>query len=113
MTWSMATWAKLILAVTFVAAAFFVAPIADAATCQPQPPPAHAIAEHSPEEGDRTVGSCHGICSHGHCHQMAVARGSLSEDLPFRTFSRPIHALRPSDVFGSITPEGLKRPPRA
>ena len=113
MTWSMATWAKLILAVTFVAAAFFVAPIADAATCQPEPPAAHALVDHDPAEGDHTGGNDHGICSHGHCHHTAAARGTLSEDLPIQTFARPIHAFPPSDVFGSITPDGLKRPPRA
>ena len=80
MTWSMVTWAKLILAVTFVAAAFFVAPIADAATCQPEPPAAHALVDHDPAEGDHTGGKDHGICSHGHCHHTAAARTAVVLD---------------------------------
>lgn len=113
MTWSMVTWAKLILAVTFVAAAFFVAPIADAATCQPEPPAAHALVDHDPAEGDHTGGKDHGICSHGHCHHTAAASTTVGEDLPLQAFDRPLHALPLSDLFGSIAPDGLKRPPRA
>jgi len=35
MTWSMTTWARLIVAATIVFAAFFFAPAVDAATCLP------------------------------------------------------------------------------
>lgn len=113
MTWSMGAWAKLICVVVFAAAAFFVAPIADAATCQPEPSAAHAVVEHDPGEGDHTGGNDHGVCPHGHCHHAAVARGMVSDEAPLQVFARPIHAFSPNDVLHAFAPEGLKRPPRA
>ena len=76
MTWSMTTWAKLIVAMTLVFAAFFFAPAVDAATCLPEPPAAHAVVDHDQSEGDHSGKSGgHGICSHGHCHHTSTARG--------------------------------------
>ena len=112
MTWSMVTWAKLILAVTFVAAAFFVAPIADAATCQPEPPAAHALVDHDPAEGDHTGGKDHGICSHGHCHHTSTARAPAVDAFAPSFGEPPLQSGRQDDFRASITPDGLKRPPR-
>ncbi|MNJ41297.1 hypothetical protein D3C77_362160 [compost metagenome] len=113
MTGSMATWARLILVVTFVAAAFFVAPIADAATCAPEPPVAHTLAAHDPGEGDhRGMGSSHGICAHGHCHHNGTARSDADDSLLLHAHARPVHAFPSNDRPASVSPDGLKRPPR-
>ncbi|WP_312406394.1 hypothetical protein [Brevundimonas sp.] len=113
MTWSMSTWARLVVAATIVFAAFFFAPIADAATCAPEPPAAHASVDHDPRDGDHgDKGGNHGICAHGHCHHTSTARADLT-DSPSPSFGEP-PALsgRQDDFRASITPDGLKRPPR-
>lgn len=113
MTWSMTTWARLVLAATLVVAAFFVVPVADAATCVPELPAAHASVDHDPSQGDHTGSAEHGICAHGHCHHTASARAEAGDDLPLQVYSRPVHAFPVSEVRASIAPDGLIRPPRA
>lgn len=109
----MATWARLILVVTFVAAAFLVAPVADAATCAPEAPVSHTLAAHDPGEGDHNgVDSSHGICAHGHCHHNGTARSAADDSLPIRPHARPVHAFPSNDHPASISSDGLKRPPR-
>lgn len=114
MTWSMAVWAKLILAVTLVAAVFLVAPIADAATCAPEAPTAHVGIDQDPGDGDQTgLGGDHGLCAHGHCHHNGAARSDVNDSLPMQDHGRPVHAFPLSDFPASTSPDGLKRPPRA
>jgi len=113
MTWSMATWARLILAVTLVAAVFFVAPIADAATCAPETPSAHALVGQDTGDSDPgDLGGGHGICAHGHCHHNGTARANVADTIAMQIHARPIHAFPSSDFPSSISPDGLKRPPR-
>lgn len=113
MTRPMATWAKLILAVILVTAAFLVAPMADAATCIPEPPVAHALVDHDPGAGDHSgLGGDHGICAHGHCHHNGAARSDAGDGLPIQVYARPVHAQPSTDLLASIAPDGLKRPPR-
>lgn len=113
MTWSTVTWAKLMLVMTFVAAAFFVAPIADAATCMPERPAAdHTLVDHDPSSGDHTSkGADHGLCAHGHCHHTA-GRTPADDVLALPGYAEPVHALWPNDILASISSDGLKRPPR-
>ena len=113
MIWSMTTWARLILAVTLVAAVFFVAPIADAATCASEGPSAHAVLDQGAGDGDQggPVGE-HGPCTHGHCHHNGTARVDVADDIAPQIHARPVHAFPSNDVPPSISPDGLKRPPR-
>jgi hypothetical protein len=113
MTWSMATWAKLLVAMTLVFAAFFFAPAVDAATCLPEPPAAHAAVDHGQNDGDHSGKSGgHGICSHGHCHHTSTARhGAVDSIAP--SFGEPPLQSGGQDYFvASFNPDGLKRPPR-
>lgn len=113
MTWSMVTWAKLMLVVTLVTAAFFVAPVADAATCAPERPVSYVVLDHNPDNGDHSgSGADHGICSHGHCHHNGAARLDANDNAVLQAYARPVHALPFSDFPTSISPDGLKRPPR-
>jgi hypothetical protein len=112
-TWSMTTWAKLIVAMTLVFAAFFFAPAVDAATCLPEPPAAHAVVDHDQSEGDHSGKSGgHGICSHGHCHHTSTARGPAVDAFAPSFGEPPLQSGRQDDFRASITPDGLKRPPR-
>lgn len=113
MTWSMTTWAKLIVAMTLVFAAFFFAPAVDAATCLPEPPAAHAAIDYGDSDGDQTgkTGG-HGVCAHGHCHHTSTARlGGVDSIAP--TFGQPLlQSSGQDDFMASFNPDGLKRPPR-
>ena len=113
MTSSMTTWAKRIAAMTLVFAAFFFAPAVDAATCMPEPPAAHAFVDHNPDDGDHGDPSgSHGICAHGHCHHTSTAR-THGVDAIAPTFGELLlQSGRHDDVQASVTPDGLKRPPR-
>lgn len=109
----MATWARLILAVTLVAAVFFVAPIADAEVCAPETPYAHAVIDQDTGDADQSgLGEGHGLCAHGHCHHNGTARTDASDDIAMQIYARPVHAFPSSDFPSSISPDGLKRPPR-
>ncbi|MBN8529140.1 MAG: hypothetical protein J0M36_07890 [Caulobacterales bacterium] len=113
MTWSMTTWAKLIVAMTLVFAAFVFAPSVDAATCMPELPAAHSSVDHNPEDGDHGDKSgSHGICSHGHCHHTSAARGPGVDAVAPSFGEPPLQSGREDDFRASITPDGLKRPPR-
>ena len=113
MAWPIATWARLILAVTLVSAVFFVAPIADAATCAPETTSAHAIVAQDAGDSDQAdLGGGHGICTHGHCHHNGTARADVADDIAMQIHARPVHAFPSSDFPSSISPDGLKRPPR-
>ena len=113
MAWPIATWARLILAVTLVSAVFFVAPIADAATCVPETASAHAMVVEDAGDGDQVdLGAGHGVCTHGHCHHNGTARADVADDIAMQIHARPVHAFPSSDFPSSISPDGLKRPPR-
>ncbi|WP_348685192.1 hypothetical protein [uncultured Brevundimonas sp.] len=113
MTWSMTTWARLIVAATIVFAAFFFAPAVDAATCLPEPPAAHAIVDHDQGGGDHSdKGAGHGVCSHGHCHHTTTARANGVDAIAPAFGEPPLESGRQDDFRASITPDGLKRPPR-
>ncbi|MCV0415233.1 MAG: hypothetical protein K5831_10170 [Brevundimonas sp.] len=113
MTGSMTTWAKMLAAVTIVFAVFFIVPAVDAAACAPEPPAAHASVDHQPQDGDHgSAGDTHGICSHGHCHHGGSARPETAEALTVGFGRPPLDAVRHDAFLASITPEGLKRPPR-
>jgi len=113
MTWSMATLAKLMLAVTLVAATFFVAPIAEAATCASELVVAHAAADPHPSDDEpQDPETEHGICAHGHCHHNGSARTDSQDAVLAQHYGRPVHASLPHKVRASISPDGLKRPPR-
>lgn len=113
MTGSMTTWAKMLAAVTIVVAVFFIVPAVDAAACAPEPPAAHASVDHLPQDGDHgSAGDTHGICSHGHCHHGGSARPETAEALTVGLGRPPLDAARHDAFLASITPEGLKRPPR-
>ena len=111
MTWSSATWVRLMLAATLLVAAFVVAPVADAATCSPEPPAAHAAVDHDPAQGDH--GGSKELCAHGHCHHTASARTDAANDLALELHARPVHTFPSTDSRASFAPEGLIRPPRA
>lgn len=110
MAWSMSTWAKLIAAVTIVFAAFFFAPAVEAATCMPEPPAAHAVFDH--DQGDGDQGDSHGICPHGHCHHTSTARPNTTDTIAPAFGEPPLQSRQQDDFRASITPDGLKRPPR-
>jgi len=113
MTWSMTTWAKLIVAATLVFAAFFFAPVVDAATCLPEPPAAHAVVDHDQRDGDHSGKSgTHGVCSHGHCHHTSSARTPAVDAVTPSFGEPPLQSGRHDDFRASFTPDGLKRPPR-
>ncbi|MCV0415102.1 MAG: hypothetical protein K5831_09490 [Brevundimonas sp.] len=113
MTWSMSTWAKLIVAATIVFAAFVFAPVADAATCMPEPPAAHAVVDHDQGDGDHSgKGAGHGICSHGHCHHNATGRANTIDAVAPSFGEPPVQSGRQDDFRASISPDGPKRPPR-
>lgn len=113
MTGSMAAWAKQILAVTLVVAAFLVAPIADAATCKFEPPLLEAFVAHDQGEGDRSgIDGCQGFCAHGHCRQIGVGCPDAFAGLSIPPHARPVHILLSIERRASISPDGLERPPR-
>lgn len=114
MTWSIATWAKLLATMTLVFAALFFAPVADAAICMPEPPSAHASADHDPAKGDHDgAGVEHGLCAHGHCHHAGTAR-TEAIDAAAPILHTAVRRMGPrDDVMASLAPEGLIRPPRA
>ncbi|MFC5343344.1 hypothetical protein ACETK8_07310 [Brevundimonas staleyi] len=113
MTWSTTTWAKVVVAMTLVFVAFF-APAVDAATCLPEPPAAHAVVDHAQGDGDHSSKTgAHGICLHGHCHHTATARGPSYEAVTPSFGEQSLQSGRQDDFPASITPDGLKRPPRS
>ncbi|WP_240893534.1 hypothetical protein [Brevundimonas sp. 'scallop'] len=98
---------------TLVAAVFFVAPIADAATCVPETASAHAMVVEDAGDGDQVdLGAGHGVCTHGHCHHNGTARADVADHIAMQIHARPVHAFPSSDFPSSISPDGLKRPPR-
>jgi len=112
MTLSMASLARIVVALTLLIAAFVVAPVADAATCVPEIPSSHQTADHPPSGGDHSgKGADHGICSHGHCHH-AGSEGRASPEVSSVPVTCVAHDLQRGDVVVSHRADGLKRPPR-
>ena len=113
MSWSMATWAKLIVVATIAFATLFLAPAVDAATCVAEPPAVHGGIAHDQNNGDHnTKSSEHGICSHGHCHHTSTARPNGLEAIVPTFGEPPLQGGLQDDFLDSIAPDGLKRPPR-
>ncbi len=109
----MATWAKMLAAMTLVFAGFFLTPAVDAAACTPEAPAAHATADHRPQDGDHgDSGDTHGLCSHGHCHHAGSPRPESHIVIALEFGRPPLEGRRHDDFRTSITPDGLKRPPK-
>lgn len=109
----MTTWARLIAAVTLLVAAFIVAPAADAATCAPETPAAHALADHEVTSGDHSEkGSDPGVCAHGHCHHAQGERSSAEHTFDAGLYAQSSHDRPRDDSVATRAVEGLKRPPR-
>ncbi len=89
------------------------APARDAATCKPEPPSSHALVDHNPDDGDHGDPSgSHGICAHGHCHHTSTARAHGVDAIAPAFGELLLQSGRHDDVLASVTPDGLKRPPR-
>jgi hypothetical protein len=100
--------AMIVLAVT----AFVVVPTADAAICAPEAAAAHAPADHEADSGDHDGrGGEHGVCAHGHCHHLAVARPDGAATSTWVVGAAEL-GLALDDMRASFAPEGLIRPPR-
>ncbi len=97
-------------------ALFVLASAAEAAICAPEALSAHAagtVADASPEPDDSGRPDQHAICGHGHCHHTGAARADVPDEIAMQIYARPVHAFPSSDSPSSISPDGLKRPPRA
>ena len=88
-------------------------PVADAATCVVEIDPSHVTAIVTAGEAHQDdPGVVHGACSHGHCHHGVKAPGDAADaDAVVHAGCGRVRA--PVNALVSVTPEGLKRPPRA
>lgn len=105
-------WMTLLTVFALAIAAFVVAPSADAASCAPEPPAAHALVDHNPADGDHEGrDGKHGVCVHGHCHHSLALRPEAS---PASVWFAPVaeRLVRIDLLRASSAPDGLKRPPR-
>ncbi len=111
---SMTRFMKMLAALSLLIAVFVVVPSVDAATCVPEMPSAHQVADHHPSSGDHNErGADHGTCSHGHCHSAASARTAVIDYAATVHPVRRVHDRPRDDVAVSHPSDGLKRPPRA
>lgn len=113
MSGSMTTWARLIAAVTLLVAAFVVAPAADAATCAPETPAAHALGDHEITSGEHSGKTTDdGVCAHGHCHHAQGERSPGEHVFDAGLCAQSPHDRPRDDAVATRAVDGLKRPPR-
>lgn len=114
---TIASFKRLIAALTLVVAVFVAAPVIDAVTCAPESPVAaaeHVSSDHGPKGGDHGgAGADHAVCAHGHCHHGSSLRGEFIAAETLTLVGASDRPLMADPALASITPEGLMRPPKA